>query len=800
MNSISKQPQAQSEPTYEMACQWWPDATDYITPLGWRDHMFRFNILFNGTILAQPAPRLIYAPFKRFKQWENQGVQLNFPYMEAYHWWEHFGRGDDRMTRQGWRDRPTPVLWSQWPKYGVLIQQEAFGYILGAQDVQTGIEPLFLWVRMSIADRMQAISPELPPYDRCCINVRVNRPHIIPTMERQLNLIHDWTQSRYPRPLQAPPTYDSAKGYPLVEPDGRIRLAVAPEHNCIVHFGAGKPTSNDYLMQLWLKPKIGEHVNLLVPMLPCDPAVFNDVLRQGYDAALRESDRYWNRLPATAARIEVPEEPINRTIKQTMKTVQVIAEKNPGDGRYTLLTSSFGYPMMWSTQLAMEMALTLDPLGYHADVDKYLEIFRAFQGVSKAPSKFIPRHPGFLAPPRDRTSIPWLCDHGSILYAVCRHMQITADPDFIGRWLDSVIKACDFIKETRQIRGHGGVEGLVPPGSATDQDTPIQGVWTDGWYYKGYTEAIQILKQINHPRADEFDADAIKYKQVFVTAFRQAARRMPVWTDRQGRRQHLAPMSVLEKSEAAEAPSEFTCADEAGLYGTPMTAEPRHPFYLDTGPLFLVFAGLMDAGDPLMKSTCLWFREGPPHRHYRRDASHWQVPALDHEMSSCEPFMSWNIFHSHQLKDRKRFLEGMYSQFAGAMSRQTFSFMESRGNQSGMGPHYQCFLMARLAVIDDEIKANELHLLRLVPLAWLQKDRLSIFDNMPTRYGPISLQFGLSRDGRTLKVKFMSRFRESPKRILLHIPPVERLKKVTLNGKALSQVGPQTKCLDVNDR
>jgi hypothetical protein len=270
---------------------------------------------------------------------------------------------------------------------------------------------------------------------------------------------------------------------------------------------------------------------------------------------------------------------------------------------------------------------------------------------------------------------------------------------------------------------------------------------------------------------------------------------MPAWTDRRGRKHRLPPMSLLEKPPAAEAPSEFTCADEAGLYGTPMTAEPRHPFYLDTGPLFLVFAGLMDASDPLMKSTCLWFREGPPHRHYRRDASHWQVPALDHEMSSCEPFMSWNVFHSHQLKDRRRFLEGMYSQFAGAMSRQTFSFMESRGNQSGMGPHYECFLMARLAVIDDETKPGELHLLRIVPLAWLRKNRVSVFANVPTNYGPVSLRFGLSRDTKTLRVEFASRFRELPKRIRLHIPPVAGLRDLIVNGRRISRIGPKTKCL-----
>lgn len=42
------------EPSFEKACQWWTDTTSIYTPLGWKDHLFRFNVLWNGTILAEP--------------------------------------------------------------------------------------------------------------------------------------------------------------------------------------------------------------------------------------------------------------------------------------------------------------------------------------------------------------------------------------------------------------------------------------------------------------------------------------------------------------------------------------------------------------------------------------------------------------------------------------------------------------------------------------------------------------------------------------------------------------------------
>jgi len=109
-----------------------------------------------------------------------------------------------------------------------------------------------------------------------------------------------------------------------------------------------------------------------------------------------------------------------------------------------------------------------------------------------------------------------------------------------------------------------------------------------------------------------------------------------------------------------------------------------HTFYLDTEPLQLVFAGLMEANDPLMKSAIEWFRNGPLKKGFARyNSDFWQTPFLVHEMSSCIPGCSWNLFYDHQLGDRYHFLEGMYSQYAGAISRQTKTICESRGGITG---------------------------------------------------------------------------------------------------------------------
>ena len=91
----------------------------------------------------------------------------------------------------------------------------------------------------------------------------------------------------------------------------------------------------------------------------------------------------------------------------------------------------------------------------------------------------------------------------------------------------------------------------------------------------------------------------------------------------------------------------------------------------------------------------------------------------------------------------------------------------------------------RLAVVDDQIVEDELHLLRLCPLAWLRTDYLTRFENMPTEFGPVTLKFRLSDNSKTLELAYAPNYREQPRRVVLHVPPIRGLARITVNGKAL---------------
>ena len=752
------------EPTAELAALWWPPMENVWTPIGWKDHLFRFNVLYNGTVLAQPH---VFGSKKASSAYADQAVQLTFepsadgrlppPRTQPY---QLRSTADFGIGNQGWTANPTPVLWTEWPRVeGLVLRQEAFAHITGAADVRTGVEPLYAWIRLSVRYADGIKSPKSFGF-----LVRLGAVNVHRTMSRESNLTVDPAGAIYPRTLTAASDQIAgSESVRLVEPDGRVRLVVMPAAPGAVRFIEREKDGRDYYLHVSLSAVPPTFVDLLLPMIPGRPEDVAAEAALGFDEALTQADAYWARTPATAARIDTPEPQINLAVKHTLRLAELIAERNPDTGEYSLLSGSGTYDALWPTPTSMVTSMLLDPLGYHSVAEKYLELFRANQGTVKPPGPAYKLYPGYFSSPKTLTSIDWLSDHGAILHQVCRHALLSGDERFTRRWLDAIVRGCDFIRDARATIGHGGVPGILPPAVATDERRPIQGVWNDGWNYQGLVTAARLLRRIQHPRAEEFAAEARQYKDAFGKALRELTQQMPEWIDTRGHKHRIVPDAMSTDIDSSR------------------------PFYLDTGPLFPVWAGLLPADDPLMRSTLAFFREGPHTKLFDPRGNAFQRPVLVHEMSSCEPCYSWNVYHSWQSGDRYRFLEGMYSLLAGALSTQTFVSCETRH-----GIHGNIFAspilvdLVRLSVIDDAIAEDELHLLRLVPRAWLRTDHITAFDRIVTEYGPVTLRFRLADEGKTLEVALDPAFRREPKHVRLHVPPLASLAKVIINGKPVT--------------
>ncbi len=757
------------EANIDIASTWWPPMENVYTPVGWKNHLFRFNVYYNGMIMANPAPEpdvIALAP------WQGLGAQLSIMPSEkgedpdrwrggTYQMSADNGR---RWTYHGLLDRPTPVIWTEWRQsfrsaVGFILRQDVFAHVSGGREIETGIEPLYAWVRLSIRE----VNPLMTP-DPCVILVRINKPHIFPEMYQQRNCALRRTDALYPRSLRLGPA-EARDGADVstfvIEPDGKVRLAVLDGNATATELRSPKDGGQDWNLLITLPATKGSYVDLVVPMLPAEAATLLKETKLGREAALAECDAYWSKMPPTAARIDTPEPYVNEYLRRNAQYGELIAQRMP-DGRYTNLTGSLVYARMWATPTTMFDTMLLDTMGLHEAVARYLETYRAAQGTVKPPGPAYDLHPGYFGGPKALAAIDWLSDHGAIMHAAAYHALVTDDREFIAKWTEPLVKACEFIRHARSLTNHDGVRGVLAPAVATDQFVPTQAVWNIGWHYLGLALTVRLLERLDHPRAAEFAREADDYREVFVRALREAAEKTPIWRDSRGREQHMVPTSL-----------------SAG-------GDLFHGFYLDTGPLFLVYAGLLPADDPLMKSALAFFREGPNHLVFDPHGHFEQPPVLIHELSSCEPPASFNIFHSHQLGDRQRFFEGMYSMLTGAHSQQTYIASETRGGVAGIAGHIGIYAV-RLCVVDDLVEPDALHLLRLAPKAWLKSDRQTKFENVPTVFGPVTVRFDLQDGGSTLAVEYQDKFHHSPRQVHLHLPPLPGITRVIVNGKTIER-------------
>ena len=762
----------QNEPDFKTACGWWPEIPNKWTPVGWRDHMHCFQMMWNGSIIA--APCVTGTP--RWQQWgEEPRMHINI--MPGQHvdppneWSVNAGsrRVDDGMVVQGWQPEGSPVLWSEWAADGVTIRSEVFAHLEGGARVKTGREHLFAWIRLRIHDLCET----LPLPKEYGVHLFLESPCNYSMMSYRNFIVFPGFHA-YSQELSAEPVTDPVRGCRVTQADGRLRLAVAPSAQCreIAFF---PPDAPDKKMNLGCSPitchrlfvkmplRRNAHVDVLFPLRPCETATFERELALGYDAALRDTKRFWKQELATGTRFITPEPDVNEVLRHVPRFSLNLSETNPATGKVCKVVGTSVYRDLWTTPMALDLSMMMDLLGLPGAVRPYLEILKEEQGTVVPPGEGYALHPGYYATPLAYKSVDWLSDNGAVLWTISRHALLTGDEAFAREYVDSIVKSCDWIKENRARTDHAGYKGVLPPAVATDKMTRIQAAWSIGWNYLGLCAAVQVLERLQHPRAAEFAAEAKAYREGYVKALRHKCKSMPTWKDTKGRKRRFVPTALS--------------GDEP--------EESIHGFYLDGGPLFHVFSGLLPANDPLMKDCLAWFREGPQHRLYRRDSNCWQVPVLDHELSSCEPCYSWNVFHSWQLGDRAKFLEGMYSAFAGGLSQQTRIASETRGGISGT-VFTQAIGMARLAVIDDMLKPDELHLLRLAPLAWLKPGDEGTYEQMPTIYGPVTLRTKVAKDGKALEVTYQAKFRIAPKKVILHVPPMPGLKTVKVNGKKVT--------------
>lgn len=83
---------------------------------------------------------------------------------------------------------------------------------------------------------------------------------------------------------------------------------------------------------------------------------------------------------------------------------------------------------------------------------------------------------------------------------------------------------------------------------------------------------------------------------------------------------------------------------------------------------------------------------------------------------------------------------------------------------------------------------------------WLRGDHLTRFEKIPTIFGPVSVRFQLSDDGKTLNVQYCPDFQHAPSKVVVHVPPLAQIEEVNINGHGRVATAGDTFTISENAR
>ncbi len=735
------------------ALGWYPKMKNQFAPLGWKDNLFEFLVMWNGDIVAPTK-----VPLKKgLESYHHADAQFNFFWKVG----DIFECGGDKLhdnapVWQEYLDGWKPAIITNKFVQGLEITEMAFVHSHKTGEPANGDENMFLWLNFSINKAVRILVPE----DELTLYVQIHSHSLRTSMEAGRNSYNIPSAEPYAHQLLL-------QDYFLMQDDGNARMAVVPDNKLDISYSPvwekkdWPVTSKNGVLKIKLRLTDGKaDFGLIIPMLPLPKDELYSEMQIGCSAALQQSLQFWERAYAEGVSIQTSDKIIENTFRTNPWRMFVTAERNPVFKEYCINNGAFSYDALWPTPGCMSTVWGLDYMGYHKDADKYLEVYRNDQGNTSPPGNFYLPHSGFLSTPGNFEAIRWVNEHGAIIWAVAEHYLLTGDGPFLDKWMPSILKACEWIQVQRNNTAHPGVKGVLPPGTATDDKIHGQFIWNDGWMYKGLTSVVKALAAVNHPETEKWEREAQEYKKAFNAIYMETCKNAPVWIDDSGCPHPFLPTEISGK----------------------LWDRNRHAFYLDTGPLFLAFSGLVDIESEIYTAVLKWLREGPHVKYWRFDGCCSQLPVLHHEMSSCEPCYSWNMDINFLRNDRAHFIEGLFAQFAGARNTDLFSDVETRNGMFATNfTTPVTFRHFRNALVFEN--ENVLEFLRMLPAAFVGPGNNLRIKGLPTYFGPMDILIDSDSSGNRTCVNIGMSLRTRPDKIRLYFPPQVLFRKIILNGE-----------------
>jgi hypothetical protein len=452
--------------------------------------------------------------------------------------------------------------------------------------------------------------------------------------------------------------------------------------------------------------------------------------------------------------------------------------------------------------------VALDAYGYHEDVEKCLGYFLKLQG-KRPPNAKVKSFAGVFSSSgtfeesgwqQDSASTiygliarrgagkeaefpNWVNNTGSSLNAFAEHYFYTRDRKWLESVAPAVIKACDWIIESRQetmekdAQGQRVLQyGLMPAGQPYDTSAGQQAdyyyCFSDGYTFQGFQRIAEALADIKHPDGDRLMKAAESYRQDILEVMRRVRRTDP----------NLPPYPER-------------------LYG------PDGWGSFVAGDLSLVDTGLVDPEDPVFAQI----------ENYMKSHFNYNVLGLCGRCHADDPQLqgsyymvtSEDIYHYGWAVrgEIEKALLSFYSALAFGVDKDTLGaierlslydrryspfFIDSSGGMRIAGMIRRTLLLER---------NGELRLLAAVPRRWLDAGKTIEMRDAVAYFGKMDLKTeSRIQEGKIVAELVLKKDRpDRLQRIRLRLPhpAKQRMRQVTVNGEPWKDFNPQQEVIEL---
>ena len=419
------------------------------------------------------------------------------------------------------------------------------------------------------------------------------------------------------------------------------------------------------------------------------------------------------------------------------------------NGRY-IVFDSVCYRCQWDDS-STKWFYALDLMGDNATAGKLLDTVFWRQGQRKPLGMHT--HEGCFSDvtniAQDGSAASWSACNGWALWAMAQHARLANDRDWLAAHKKAILDGCQWIIRERNFskeKADNPCRGLIRGKFVCDMPDSgsVSGVdyftYADAISYMGLQQMAQLLADWDYPEGAGLLKEAESYRKDIVAAVDRL-------TDKSSN-----PWYVPWDLGAPKFKNEY-------LNGV-------------CGPINLAFGGVLSRDDPRIAQAIRW--------------------NIDHvHRGSPEESATANMFYSQDLAivllEQGRvedFLRMFYTILAADVSHQTLTTCEWRNNTQ---PHVHSIAslirMFRTMMVQE--RDGGLYLLQGTPRRWLEDEQGDDIRELPTWYGPLSLQcVSHVADGNVrLRLQVPERLGEIPLHLKLRLPAGLHIGGVTVDGQ-----------------